>query len=227
MVTAQNVTVHYQVAGLGARVLAFIVDRVVLVAYQIIVFLLLELFDVHADWLYIVLIAVPNLFYFLVCELVMNGQSVGKLAMKIKVARLDGSQPDIWNYLLRWVLRPIDTTLGLAFVLIAFSQKSQRLGDMAAGTTVISLKQRVTLKDTMLVDVPDDHKLSFVQVRDLSDRQAELIKEVLYGNQGTNRWELVDQMADKVKAHLNVESELKNYQFLQTILADFVAYTSE
>lgn len=226
MLTAQNVTVHYEVAGIGARIVAFLLDRLILFGYAFLIAFLLGVLNVHENWPVIVFIAIPYLFYFLILEIFMNGQSLGKLAMKIKVAKVDGSQPNIWNYLLRWILRPIDNSFGLGLVFIAFTQKSQRLGDMAAGTTVISLKQRVNLRDTMLVEVADDHQITFMQVRDLSDRQAELIKEVLYGNQGSNRWELIDQMAEQVKSHLHIESDLRNYQFLQTVLADFVAYSS-
>jgi uncharacterized RDD family membrane protein YckC len=60
----------------------------------------------------------------------MNGQSLGKKVVAIKVVKLDGTQPGIGSFILRSILRVIDIQLlnGLvALISVAASDKSQRL----------------------------------------------------------------------------------------------------
>ncbi len=68
-----------------------------------------------------------------------RGQTIGKMAMKIRVVREDGSRIDMGTAFVRNILRIID---GLIFyiigaMLILTSRKKQRLGDRAAKTVVI------------------------------------------------------------------------------------------
>lgn len=68
-----------------------------------------------------------------------SGQTIGKMAMRIKVVREDGGRMDIGTAFIRNILRIID---GLFFYLVGaiiiwISRKKQRLGDIAAKTVVI------------------------------------------------------------------------------------------
>ena len=61
--------------------------------------------------------------------------------------RLDGTRPGLGDYVLRWLLRPIEViafTSGVRqpCITILLNGKGQRLGDLAAGTTVVSLLRR-------------------------------------------------------------------------------------
>ena len=61
---------------------------------------------------------------------------------------LDGSPPTLGAYLLRWLLILVDTeilTPLVAIITIAANGKGQRIGDIAAGTTVVKTTKRVTL----------------------------------------------------------------------------------
>jgi len=68
------------------------------------------------------------------------GATAGKMVMGLKVVKLDGSPVGIPAVLARNVLRVVD---GLPFfyivglVFVAVTNKNQRLGDLAAGTTVV------------------------------------------------------------------------------------------
>ncbi|MGD2247462.1 MAG: RDD family protein [Candidatus Methanofastidiosia archaeon] len=88
----------------------------------------------------ILFIGVVPFLYYTFFEAYMNGQTVGKMLVKIKVVKEDGSPIDIVDALIRNVLRIIDSLpvlylLGL--VLIASSDKKQRLGDIVAKTVVV------------------------------------------------------------------------------------------
>ncbi len=67
------------------------------------------------------------------------GQTVGKMAVKIKVTREDGSKIDYADAVVRNVLRIIDGILAylIGAILIWSSDEKQRLGDRVAHTVVV------------------------------------------------------------------------------------------
>ncbi len=231
--TAQNVVVQHEVASIGHRLVAYIIDRAILTAWAIIwvmimTFTLADNSPEVAIVIAVLLILFPLIFYHLVSELIMDGKSIGKSIMKIKVARLDGGQPSIGQYLLRWLLRIVDGFYGLGLVVVLINGKGQRLGDLAAGTTVISLKQRLRLQDTLMTDVGAQHQVRFPEVVRLTDAQANMIKEVLNNTQAVNRPALIEEMAAKVRRVIANQGEgLTPIQFLQQVLRDYVFLTGQ
>jgi Predicted membrane protein/domain len=138
--TTQNVEINYEIASLGDRVVAALIDYGVLIAYMltisVIVYFLNQL-DIQGDWLLILLmmLCLVIIFYDLLCETLMEGQSIGKKIMKIKVIKLDGTQPSFGSYFMRWMLRIVDVVLfspAVAMLVILINGKGQRLGDIAA-----------------------------------------------------------------------------------------------
>ena len=227
--TAQNVVVRHEVAGIGHRIAAYLLDGVILAAWIFVWAMLLIFTHPGEDVAIIVavtIIGIPYAFYHLVSELVMDGSSIGKRVMKIKVARMDGGQPRIGQYILRWLLRPIDGIYGLGLVVMLINGRGQRLGDLAAGTTVISLKQRVELHQTLMTQVPPEHQVSFPEVVRLTDAQAAMIKEVIQTMYTGNRWQLVEEMAEKVRRAIGNNGDgLKSTEFLRVVLKDYVYLT--
>ena len=230
--TPQNVAIEYNVATIVARGFAAVLDWTVMAGYSVLVWVVLgwvgiDLWDLP-DWVRILIIGIPWTFYNLLFEIFMDGKSIGKRALNLKVARLDGGQPSLGDYLMRWVLRPFDSSppLFLGAMVILFNGKGQRLGDIAAGTCVISLKQRVRLSDTLLVDIPEDHKPTYTEVTRMSDRHARLLKRVLR-NTSTRRRRLVDRMADRVKRELQLTTEQPAEELLKTVLLDYVYLTGK
>jgi uncharacterized RDD family membrane protein YckC len=226
--TPQNVAIEYNVATIVSRGLASLLDWTVLVGYTVLFFQVLDWFDLYGvpDWFYVLVLGIPWTFYNLLFEIFMDGRSIGKRVLNIKVARLDGGQPGLGHYLMRWALRPIDALAFLGAVVILFNGKGQRLGDIAAGTCVISLKQRVRLSDTLLVDIPEDHKPTYAEVVRMNDKHARLVKRVLR-NTSTRRRRLVDQMAERVKRELQLTSEQPAEELLRTVLLDYVYLTGK
>lgn len=223
--TAQNVGIAVEVAGIGDRVLAAMIDYFILLWY--VLFISLIYFYSESTALYVVLF-IPFFAYFLLCEVFLNGQSVGKRIRNIKVARLDGSQPTLANYLLRWLLRPIEidmTTGMIAFVTLLLNDKGQRLGDMAAGTTVIRVKPRVRLQDTVFTDVDASYTPTFPQADMLTQEDLTMVKDVLETLRYEGRSHLSDQLSRQLKASLEVkmgtQSDLIPIHFLQTIIKDY------
>lgn len=229
--TAQNVVLHHEVASLGDRIVAYIIDRLVIFAWIIVWALVLVAVKPGDSAMFVILVIVlflPITFYHLVCELFMDGQSIGKAAMKVKVARKDGGQPGLGAYLLRWLLRPVDQFNGLGLIVVLINGKGQRLGDLAAGTTVITLKQRTQLKDTLMTTVQEAHQVRFPEAVRLTDAQATLIKEVLNNTRTDNRWVLMDEMAERVRKAIGVTGgDMKPMEFLRAVLEDYVHITGQ
>jgi uncharacterized RDD family membrane protein YckC len=229
--TAQNVVVRHEVASLGDRIVAYLIDTLVLAAWVFLWAILAFSFlrsgpDELVSVVLFVVIMFPLLFYHLVCEISMDGQSIGKRVRRIRVARLDGAQPTLGQYLLRWVLRPIDSFYWIGLVVILINGRGQRLGDIAAGTSVVSLKQRLRLQDTMLAEVKDDHVVRFPETVRLNDRQATMILEALRKARTPGGITLIEELADKVRNVIgNPGTGMGSLEFLGTVLRDYVHLT--
>ena len=150
--TTQNVNINFEAASVGERILAYLVDFLIKTAYLIVigyfVFNLMGLSKVMDEldqWsaiAIVVLFLLPYMFYSLVFESVLEGQTLGKRLLKIKVVKIDGYQASFGDYLIRWILRIIDVSFSsgvVGLIAMVVNNKTQRLGDISAGTAVITL----------------------------------------------------------------------------------------
>jgi uncharacterized RDD family membrane protein YckC len=230
--TTQNVSLEYEVASVGERMLAAIIDYLILGAWIVACALLFGLSAAkigRSSLPFIVVMAilagVPYVFYDLICEVFFNGQSLGKKARHIKVIRLDGTHPHLGDYLLRWLLRLIDMGLPLlgplvAIITIVAGGRGQRLGDMAAGTSVISTKPRQSGGSLAPDSTQDDYMVVFPQAAQLADHDVATIRQLLYKGLEHENYMLLHEVANKVKTLTNVHTELPDEAFLRTMLRD-------
>jgi len=235
--TVQNVEIEYNVANVGERILAFILDGFVIAFYGIAVGMLIFTFSLNESeiifiLLMLIFIFIPFFFYHFLMEVFFNGQSIGKMAMKIKVIRLDGESPSIGNYLLRWLLRLVDIGIsqgGIAVLTILLSEKGQRLGDIAAGTTVVKLKQVTTLQDTMYAKLAetkneteqDAYQVMYPQVSSLSDEDIAKIREIANTANRTDNLEALGKLFEKLKKVLEVTPTSTSTEFIKQIVKDY------
>lgn len=226
--TSQNIDIDYEIAGLGERMLAWLIDAaiffVVFIAVAIISSLSGGNFRNTNVIVTVVIYAVLYVFYDLLCEIFMNGQSVGKRTMKIKVISLDGGQASIGQYLLRWVFRIVDFTLSsgaCALISVAVSAKSQRVGDMVAGTTLIRTVARTQFDALAFVPHQQEYVPVFNEVSQLTDKDIVLIHEVLNSYIKSGNTVILYNTAMKLKQLLNITTPMDDMQFLQTIVRDY------
>ena len=222
--TTQNVLIDYPLASVGDRILAYLIDRVILILYTIGLVSLFNQFNIDTLWVWMIFGGIPWLFYSLAFEILMNGQTPGKRVLKIQVVRLDGTTPTIGNYLFRWIFSFVDFYFmsGIVAVLcITMGGKGQRVGDMVAGTTVVkAVAQEEITSETIFAGTRQTQKPTFTQVSELSDRDVELIHRALDAWRRYDNYTPVEALADKLKARLGIRSDLSPVDFLNTVVHD-------
>lgn len=181
--TSQNIELEYPLAGVGDRLVAYIIDLLIYIAYGIGITILSDAVGGFgkSNWIMLILF-LPILFYQLLCEVFLNGQSLGKKAKQIRVISLDGNQPNLGQYLIRWIFRIVDDMIGsgvVAIVTISLSQKAQRVGDMLAGTTVVRTRPQTSFQETLYAETEENYVPRYPQVNRLSDADIALLREVI------------------------------------------------
>jgi len=150
--TPENVTVTYDLAGLGTRFVAWVFDMLIIVITQLLIVLALALFaagfnvviepiasdaPLYGVGLVILLFAVLPLAYFCLFELLMQGQTPGKRSMRLRVVMAEGFSLTPGAVFIRSAFRLIDS-IPLFWVVPFLSRQGRRFGDMVGGTVVIS-----------------------------------------------------------------------------------------
>lgn len=247
--TAFNIDLEFDIAEFHKRLLAYIIDFVLMIIYLWSMKSLLYYgFGLNFDsnmGLDILLISLPMLFYSLLTELWMNGQTIGKKVMAIRVISLEGGEPTFGQYILRWITKFFEWPFlfgyiffskealfayafvtglfGIAVVIIiAVTKNNQRLGDLAAGTVVVNTKTQLTIDDTIFMDVNKaDYKVVFPAVMRLSDRDINTIKGVVTQANKSGNYEMCNRVAMKVKDVLKITTDMHPDQFLEKLLEDY------
>jgi uncharacterized RDD family membrane protein YckC len=230
--TAQNVNILQNVAGVGERIVAFLLDGLIMVFYVFIVIVLFSNVNLSDDYNMIVgmTIGLPLFLYHLLWETLWNGRTPGKAVMKLRVVKTDGSKPAFSNYMLRWLLRLIDITAtsgGLALVTILFNGKGQRVGDIAASTTVITEKQTVNFAQTILMDIPENYEPSYPQVTVFSDSEIQTIKNLFMEARYNGNHNVILKLANRVSSVMEVKLEETPIKFIDKVIKDYNYYTQK
>ena len=239
--TSFNIELDFETPEFHKRLFAWVIDICILIAYYNIMMYVLRammpsqnsgnnlplLYNMNALYL---LFFLPVLLYHLFFEIIMNGQSIGKKLMNIKVIGEDGGRPALHQYLIRWLTRPFDLvfSLGLAGLLTTvLSKKNQRLGDMAAGTLVIKTKIETDIDDTVFLEVEDAYKPRFPQVMRLSDRDMNTIKGVLNNSIRYRNFDVAARLSDKIRNVLDITEYVEPVAFLEILLKDYNYYSNK
>lgn len=239
--TTQNVNINFNAASVGERILAHLLDLVVKFAYIIVIYNVLipvtGLEAVMADmdqWSYIaiiILLYLPVIVYSLVLEALFEGQTLGKRLMKVKVIKIDGYQAGFGDYFIRWLLRLIDMNIGMyivGLVSMLVSKKTQRLGDMAAGTAVITLKSDININHTILKEISDNYIPVYPLVIKLSDNDVRIIKETYETSLKSADFVMISKLQDKIEAVTGIKSTSANATaFVDTVIHDYNYYTQK
>jgi uncharacterized RDD family membrane protein YckC len=246
--TGFNIEVEFALSPFHRRFFAWLIDVTIQCTY---LYLGAKILNglVSTDWdsqvWILVLYLLPFIFYHLICEITMNGQSVGKMVLQIKVMTLQGGEPSISQYLIRWLFRIIDFPILLfagtlsgystwwvvlfifaGLICVIATPKSQRVGDLVAGTILIDLKKRTSWQDTVFTEVESTYQPRYPQVMQLSDRDINTLKNIIETVKKRNDYDLSLKIAYRIQSKLKMTSDQDSLEFLQTMLKDYNYYST-
>jgi hypothetical protein len=148
--------------------------------------------------------------------------------MKTRVVKLDGSKPSFANYFVRWILRVVDVVMtfgGAATLTILIKGNGQRIGDIAAGTTVISEQQTVSIKDTILKEIPLDYVPTYSQVTVLNDKDIQMVKNLYDEAVRKGNHNIIVNLHYRLIKVMAVEPKEKPIDFVSKVIKDYNYYT--
>jgi uncharacterized RDD family membrane protein YckC len=246
--TGFNIEVDFLLAAFIKRLLAWVIDLLILIAYYMVVSRLMRIGQgpswVLPLWV-LVLLGLPAMLYHLLCEVFLNGQSIGKKALLIKVISADGGQPSVSQYLIRWLFRSIDFPIWI-FATIATGELpwwtaifvfsgvacliatpySQRIGDVVAGTLLIDTRTQMSWEDTIFTELTDNYQPLYPQVMQLSDKDINTLKGIINSVRKKSDYDLSIRIAARIRSKLQIEDNQDSLEFLQTLLRDYNYYST-
>jgi uncharacterized RDD family membrane protein YckC len=246
--TGFNIEVDFLISPIFRRLFAYIIDMMVLYLYWRLTgalqdYLSGKTFD-EFNWRN-VLRALPVLAYYPVIEILTNGQTVGKKIMGIRVITMEGGQASISQYLLRWMFRIVDFPIWIFYAIYSgalpwyisillfsgiacsiISNKSQRIGDIVAGTIVIFTRSKMSWEDTVFTEVEADYKPRYPQVMQMSDKDLNSLKMIIGNVRKNNNHDLAFRIAERIKSKLNMQGDQDALDFLETLLKDYNYYST-
>lgn len=228
--TPQNVDIEYSLASVGSRILAIALDLSIMIGYFFIVvrFVFTSFLNHIVDtWMYyglLMLFILPAMFYHFFLETFLHGQTLGMKVVKLKVVKTDGSRAGVYEYFIRWVMNLVDVWLlsgfiGMAFIIL--TKKSQRIGDLAAGTTVISIKPKLKLIETIFQDLKSNYKITYQGVIRLSDKDINIVKNSFNKAKAKKNSVVIAALAEKLQKVLEIDKiSSSEEKFIETVLQD-------
>jgi uncharacterized RDD family membrane protein YckC len=152
--TPERVSFDYQVAGLGTRAIAQLLDLLILGAILVVVFVVAVFVSavlnsaVVGDLISIIGSFVIVFGYFWVSEAMWSGQTIGKKAFRLRAVGDRGEPLTLIQAGIRNIVRIVDFLpygYGVGLIVMFINGKGKRLGDLAAGTLVVKDSDHVWL----------------------------------------------------------------------------------
>jgi uncharacterized RDD family membrane protein YckC len=228
--TSQNVSINYSLASVGHRIAAYLIDAIIVVLICFCIAYLLRKANVYADWVYILFVGIPWLFFNLLSEILMDGQTFGKRIMNIQVIRVNGSPAVLGDFMFRWMFGIIEfTILGglIPTLIIIIGGKGQRLGDIVAGTTVVELSKESDIRAENIFHVAENvHDVTYPQVTKLSEYDIEILRQTMEEINKTDNLNPALKVAEKIKSILGIESNGDVKEFIKTLIKDYYHLTN-
>ena len=243
ILTSQNVAVEYQLASLRDRLFAQLLDIIIiLILWSGVGLLYGSMYILHNSAFITQLVTTfPIWFVFvynMISEVAFHGQTIGKRSLEIRVMRTDG-QPLRWgDSFMRVILWFIDFAFSLGALgalIIISNDRRQRLGDMAAQTIVIKLrnKRESALLDNFNTGDIYSRVAVYPQIVQLREDDIVFLK---YAVERYSRYrnyahaEVIHNLYDKITEELNIAPNIhittnQACQFLENLIRDYVVST--
>ncbi|MBC8161361.1 MAG: RDD family protein [Roseiflexaceae bacterium] len=250
--TPENIEFAYDIAGIGSRFLAAIVDTLLIALAEVLVFAAAGVIANGAgvfdtlDWSESVVIAIAGLVgflilwgYYIIFEMVWSGQTPGKRLIGLRVVREGGRPITFISSALRNFIRLVDflpAFYGIGVVVMFIDPRARRLGDLAGGTLVVKERRGVTLESLTantapMIAPPRPGETmpapSLQQVHMLTDQDYTLVQEFLRRREQLGRdarFRLGAQLASGLQARLGLPQGGDAEAFLHYVVAQYQLY---
>ena len=233
--TPEQVALEFSLATIGSRFLAVAIDTIIQIACAI-VLLMVVAAGIWATgalglsarpWVLAVLVIggfVIYYGYFAVFETVWNGQTPGKRVIGLRVIHASGRPISAWEAILRNVVRLVDqmpAIYAIGIVSVFVTERSQRLGDLAAGTVVFHERLAEALDDV----APQRRAARSAHgARRLAPEEISVI-ELFFSRRGQldgyARMRTAHQIARRVRERLDINAQLDDEQLLEDVVAEY------
>jgi uncharacterized RDD family membrane protein YckC len=245
--TPENVTITYELAGLGSRFYAALIDVLIRGAITLILIIILltsgffsfknfDLFSFKSFTtslfisIFIIFIFLNLYFYFVFFEVLWNGQTPGKKVAKIRVIRDTGHPVNFFSSTLRNISRIVDFLpfyYGIGILSILLSKQNKRVGDYLAGTVIIKDKE------TFLPEIKTKEKpekiISFnLRVEELTWQDYILIQKFLRRKNSLDeqaraniRKQILKEIVKKLELDFQDISAVDEEKFLEEVLYQY------
>lgn len=212
--TGNFVCIEQTPANVGDRIVGRIIDLVLISVYLYAAGTFLRHTPGFSDdvmqGIYVFLVFLPALAYTFLSELLFDGQTVGKYAMKTRVVMADGSSPTAGALFLRYVCEIVDiwmSCLGLVFILA--TRRHQRLGEFAYARR--------------------GYKPTYDNAAQLSPHQADILRRTVAPDAKASD-ERIESLAAKVARVIQLPANAdwgNSREFLTTVLNDYLYLTTQ
>ena len=220
--TPEQVAIDFELAGIGSRFMAVLVDHLVQGVIISVLALVGAAFalTLSPTWslaLLVLLIFVVEWGYFTAFEACLNGQTPGKKLIKIRVIKNNGRAITVFEAMTRNFIRIIDY-LPVAYLTGMISMfidaKNRRLGDLAAGTLVVHEggQESADLKLSIAQPAASEPSGLVFDIRKLDVSDLEIIETFLsrrYDLEDYARHVTAERLADMMRGKLGIDRSVE------------------
>ncbi|MCP4136815.1 MAG: RDD family protein [bacterium] len=151
--TPEKIRFSYTIAELGIRMIGYFLDLLIQMGITILLGVIIVVITIGSTFsglsssghlaiaFYLIINFILRWFYFVFFEVIMEGQTPGKRAMKIRVIKASGEHLDFETIVVRNLLRAVDGFPGIPImggIIALIDKRSRRLGDIAGNTIVVN-----------------------------------------------------------------------------------------
>lgn len=227
--TPELVQFRYEIGGLYARALAWVLDELIILALRVLVVIPFIAIPTLGVVLVLILMFALDFGYFAVLETYWRGQTPGKKLLGLRVVAADGARLSFSDVLIRNLMRWVEwlpIPMVTAFVVAWFDRYHRRLGDLVAGTIVVTDVPRTVPKaltthadrdNTFQTDPVLRNRILARITRD----QRDLIYDLMLRRdqlEPDRRKAIFKQAADHLRQSYNLPDDLEHLSDEQTVL---------
>lgn len=242
--TPEQIELAYDIAGVGSRFLAALIDHVLIAMILsfscVSLSLLLDQLDVGLDTVLVVSIFFIGIYlsicaYYVFFETTWNGQTPGKRLVGIRVVRTGGRPIGFLGSTIRNLIRLADflpVLYGAGMIAMFVDRRARRLGDFAAGSLTLREGRQVTLDMLSAPKIIDEptvaaaNEVTIPNLQALEPADYEIIQEFLRKRDGINyemRRQLSGRLLEGLQTRLGYLVQGDAEIFLMRLAAEYQA----